>query len=358
MPVKVIAQTGNEDLARVYVADCGGGRLIEMVESLQPPLPRTQKWVLIVSTLFGCPGACRMCDAGRSYRGRLSAAQIFRQIDFLVRSRYPDRRVPVEKFKIQFARMGDPALNPAVLEVLEELPSRYVAPGLLPCLSTIAPGGSDDFLAKLIEVKRQKYGDGRFQMQFSLHSTDPSVRDRLMPLPKWDYGRIAKYGADFYEPGDRKIALNFALAQSIPVDPETLARLFDPDCFLIKVTPLNPTYAASRNGLQSVSVDLTDDHTRSLVARCRALGFEVLVSVGETAENGIGSNCGQYVTRYMESEAALADAYGEVRCPPVPGWNIRRAKPKRLGAPDVRPGCDFRDQGPGHPVLFRSMVSR
>jgi 23S rRNA (adenine2503-C2)-methyltransferase len=115
--LKIIAEYGRDDLAKVYVADMrehehdsdGNGRhLIEFVESLQPPNPREKKWVMIVSSMYGCPVKCRMCDAGGNYSGRMTADEILQQIDYMVRRRYPDGVVPSSKFKIQFARMGSP----------------------------------------------------------------------------------------------------------------------------------------------------------------------------------------------------------------------------------------------------------
>lgn len=129
--MKVIASTGREDVAMVYVVDMGENRLIECVESIQPPIPREDKWVLLVSTMFGCPIGCSMCDAGGHYQGKPTKEQILAQIDFLVRKHYPDGIIPAKQFKIQFARMGEPTLNPQVLNVLDELPELYKAPGLI-----------------------------------------------------------------------------------------------------------------------------------------------------------------------------------------------------------------------------------
>ena len=74
--MRVVAKTGREDIAVAYVAETAEGKLIEFVESVQPPIPRDQKWVLIVSTLHGCPVACRFCDAGGHYRGGLTYDEI------------------------------------------------------------------------------------------------------------------------------------------------------------------------------------------------------------------------------------------------------------------------------------------
>lgn len=160
--MKIVGQRGESDLATVYIGELSGGELIEFVESVQPPIPQSDKWVLIVSTLKGCPVNCPICDAGTSYAGKLSFGEIIGQIDYMVRKRYSDGKVPVSKFKIQFARMGDPAFNPAVLDVLQELPFVYDAPGLLPSISTIAPRGCDDFWEKLTDIKNRLYPGADF----------------------------------------------------------------------------------------------------------------------------------------------------------------------------------------------------
>ncbi|MBN1164528.1 MAG: radical SAM protein [Candidatus Krumholzibacteriota bacterium] len=304
--MKVIARTENIDIATVYIAEGSRGRLVEFVESVQPPLSRDKKWVLILSTLYGCPGGCLFCDAGESYTGKLTAREILGQADYMIRRHYPDGAVPAEKFKVQFARMGDPAFNPAVLEVLEELPSRYAAPGLLPALSTIAPRGTEGFFRRLLEIKEKLYS-GRFQLQFSIHSTDREKRDWLMPARKWDFPEIVDYGNRFFSPGERKITLNFALAENLPVEPEVLAAFFRPDRFLIKITPVNPTCRAERNGLRPLP--LPGEMGERLISALEGLGYEVLLSIGEREENHIGSNCGQYITNYLSDEKGLESGY-------------------------------------------------
>ena len=222
--MKVIAKTGKDDLAFVYIAKTDSGKLIEFVESLQPPIPREKKWVLILSTLFGCPVACRLCDAGSHYLGKLSKNDIISQIDFLVKKRYPDRKIPVEKFKIQFARLGEPSYNHNVLDVLENLPELYDSPGLLPSLSTVAPNGNDRFFGELLEIKK-KYFRNRFQFQFSIHTTDEKHRDWLIPTKKWSFQKMAEYGTAFYNDGCSKISLNFALSNGVSIDPDILLGL-------------------------------------------------------------------------------------------------------------------------------------
>lgn len=304
--MKITATTGESDLATVYVAELADGKLIEFVESVQPPLSREDKWVLIVSTLAGCPVRCRFCDAGGFYAGRLAREDILAQIDYLVDRRYPDRRVPARKFKIQFARMGEPALNREVVRVLEELPTRYHAPGLLPSVSTVAPRGTEQFFTELLAVKTELYRES-FQLQFSIHTTDPEARDRLIPVAKWDFPTIAEYGARFFTAGGKKISLNFAVGNELPIDVGIVRRYFDPGLFVVKITPVNPTAAARRHRL-CLPV-LPGRENCPVINRLEDAGYQVILSIGEQEENRIGSNCGQHVLNYLKSNRELEHSY-------------------------------------------------
>ena len=307
--MKIINFFGKEDLAKVYIADFGDDRIAEFVESLQPPIPRSEKWVLIISTSFGCSVKCIMCDAGAGFKGRCSTDQMFEQLDYLVSKRYPDFKVPAKKFKVQFARMGEPAFNNDVLETIEMLKARYKAPGLMPCVSTIAPANAGSFFDRLCEIKDDQYSEGNFQLQFSLHSTDETERDRLMPTHKWSLSQIAKYGERFFNQGDRKITLNFALVQGMTLDPNIMQRIFTPERFMIKFTPVNPTYNAVKNKLQSHISSTDMDKHYQVVDELHNQGFHTLISIGENEENLIGSNCGQFVMRHISETNKLQNSY-------------------------------------------------
>jgi len=235
--------------------------------------------------------------------------EMFAQIEYLIQQRYPNGFVPSEQFKIQFARMGEPALNMDVIDLLKNLPGRITAPGLMPSVSTIAPHGTDKFFERLIEVKNQVYPTGRFQFQFSIHTTDPDLRDQIIPVKKWGFERMAKFGEDYHRPGDRKITLNFALAENSPIDADVLLNYFDPDRFLIKVTPLNPTYQAESTGLTSYVDPNNQVAVYPVLEKIREAGYQVIISIGEQEENRIGSNCGQYVQKHILESGGLTEGY-------------------------------------------------
>ncbi|MBS3116980.1 radical SAM protein [Candidatus Woesearchaeota archaeon] len=293
----VIKEFGEDEIAKVYVSEIKG-HPIEFAESVAQPFQREDKWVLIVSCLFGCPVKCLMCDAGKFYNGRLSKEEILEQIDYLISKRFPSRVVPVKKFKIQFTRMGEPAFNQAVLEVLEELPRRYLAPGLIPSISTIGPKECGPFLDRLLLIKNRLYPKGKFQLQFSIHTTDIIKRRQLIPLPQMTFREIAEFGKRFYTAGDRKITLNFIVLKDYPIEPKILRTFFDPSLFIVKLTPLNPTNNARNNGLKTKLDPYNQKSISQLVDEFHSFGFDTIISIGDLQENEIGSNCGQYVSAY------------------------------------------------------------
>ena len=281
--MRVISRTKEHEIASVFIAENEEGRRVEFVESTQPPMDISKKWVIIVSTLFGCPVDCKFCDAGG---------------DYSVKYRFPSGVPETDKFKIQFARMGEPAFNPAVLEALERIPEIYPVENFIGSLSSIAPHGTDAFFEKLLLIKK-KYYDQTFQLQFSLHSTDEEQRNMLIPVKKWSFEKMAEFGKRFYSEGGKKITLNFALGKDNILDPQRLLNHFDPALFLIKITPVNPTFKAQLNNIDSLIVRGEKEY--AVVNALKAKGYNVILSIGEWEENQIGSNCGQYIKAMDES---------------------------------------------------------
>ena len=120
---------------------------------------------------------------------------------------------------------------------------------------------------------------------------------------------MGAYGERFYAPGDRKITLNFALAQDMPVEPVVLLRYFDPSKFLIKITPLNPTYRALENNLSSYIDPQVEDNGYEIIEALKLADYQVILSIGEVEENLIGSNCGQYIKRHLAATQPISDGY-------------------------------------------------
>jgi 23S rRNA (adenine2503-C2)-methyltransferase len=116
-------------------------------------------------------------------------------------------------------------------------------------------------------------------------------------------------GNQFFAQGDRKITLNFALARAMPVEPEVLLKYFSIDKYIIKITPLNPTYRAVESQLASYIKPEQDVESYEVVQALKKAGYQVIVSIGDTEENRIGSNCGQYIRRHLNAKCAIQEGY-------------------------------------------------
>jgi 23S rRNA (adenine2503-C2)-methyltransferase len=298
---RVLQETGSPEVAEIAVLRAlGPGRderhVVEVVDGLTPPLARREKWIINVSTQFGCPVGCPFCDAADTFHGNLSEDELLAQVAWAL-ARHPGDAASCEKLKVHFARMGEPALNDAVpgaMARLGELEGVGPDTGLWACAATVAPRGREAWFERLLEVKEQHFR-GRFQLQFSLQSTDASARERLIPVAHWSLDEIAAYGARFFRDGDRRVVLNLALAEDVPFDAQVLVDTFSPETFAVKLTPVNPTAAAETHGFRTVLRSEQDLAARAVAERLTARGYDVIWSVGDAREDEIGSNCGQAV---------------------------------------------------------------
>jgi len=266
---------------------------VETVDGLTPPQTREQKWIVNVSTQFGCPVGCPICDAGAAFHGSCTRDDLLAQVRWAL-DRHPGQAATCRKLKVHFARMGEPALNDAVLDALEALPEVAASPGLWACLATTAPRGRDAWFARLADMKERLYR-GRFQLQFSVQTTDPEARRRLIPIPHWSLDEIAAYGERFHAPGDRRVVLNLAWARGTPLDVGAFTGRFDPRAFAVKLTPVNPTAAGAEHGVQSWLRSPDEGEARAQADALADAGYDVIWSVGDGREDQIGSNCGQAV---------------------------------------------------------------
>ncbi len=278
---------------------------VEFIDAVDPPATKQEKWVITISSQFGCVVGCTMCDAGTvPYKGNLTVQELLWQIRTVIAANPDVRPAQVPKIKLHFARMGDPSLNPAVAECLDHLGKEGLLPGLLPSLSTVAPqcGVSHKNLLKWMDHKNSYFTGGRFQLQFSIHSTDEGYRKVHIPVKKWRMTDIAEFGKLWFRPGDRKITLNFALADAAPFDPQVLAGIFSPERFLVKFTPVHPSNRADSAGLTKRWVE-TPSRLLGLSAELERLGFSVIVNPTWPEEVQGKVSCGQLAAIVEEPKA-------------------------------------------------------
>lgn len=307
--MEVLRVIGDPEVAEVCVARfrLDDSYTTETVDGLTPPQKRNEKWVINVSTQFGCPVGCPFCDAALQYHGNLTVDELLDQVRWALQ-RHPGVAEKCQKLKVHFARMGEPALNPAVLDAMERLPGVVGSPGLWCCVATVTPRGREDWFERLLLIKRRLY-PGRFQLQFSVQSTSEVDRARLIPIPHWSLDDLARYGRRFFEPGDRKVVLNFALARDVDYNPEVIEKTFEPEKFAIKLTPVNPTAAGAQNGFETILRSRQSSLLDQACRRLTACGYDVVISIGDEREDQIGSNCGQAVRveRHLRASSVQAE---------------------------------------------------
>ena len=110
---------------------------------------------------------------------------------------------------------------------------------------------------------------------------------------------------------EKKITLNFTLARENEADASVIAEYFPKEYFLIKITPPNPTVSTLKNNLTN-DVNLETGlpmKYRKFVDNLRRIGYDVIISIGDTRENLIGSNCGQYILRFLKERPSLGSLH-------------------------------------------------
>lgn len=195
---------------------------------------RSERWMIGVSTMSGCPVRCKFCATGnmKKYRN-LTADEIVEQVIFAIEKAGFNPKGSQE-FKINYTRMGEPFLNiEAVKEAIGKITKMY--PNTHHYVSTIGIKGSDFSFIK-----------DNITLQISLHSFDEEKRDWLIPYPK--KMSIEELGQIRTE-SNLKTTINLTLVNESDFDAEKLKRYFDPGEFFVKLSPINPNSISEKNNL-------------------------------------------------------------------------------------------------------------
>ncbi len=196
---------------------------------------RTERWMIGVSCMSGCPVHCKFCATGQLKKFRnLTAEEIFEQVKFIL-DKNPDYDPKNSKeFKINYTRMGEPFLNiEEVKKAIEMINAIY--PNTHHYISTIGIKGSDFSWIK-----------GNITLQISLHSLDEEKRNWLIPFHnKYSIEELGKIRTE----SNLKTTLNLTLVDTSDFDIEKLQKYFDKDKFFIKLSPINENAVSEGNHL-------------------------------------------------------------------------------------------------------------
>jgi 23S rRNA (adenine2503-C2)-methyltransferase len=280
---------------------------LEVRESTDPKViwkhlvPYAKKWLLTVSTQFGCSFSCKFCDvATLPFKGNLAQSQIEDQIkNILIASPYVTES---SKVKIGFARMGEPAFNlNNVIGAMKNLNNISEDLGRdftwLPCFNSVLPSKSP-CLEEIIDLKETFFG-GNLHLQISCNSTSESTRHNLFNCKEVISLDDVIKTVNKSSITNRTVTLNFIVMEGVEVSTKKLMDMnLNPDKFTVKLIPLNITNNAQNNCLKTVANYANYNKLLQLKEEFEMLGIPIVVDAIAKCEEA-GLCCGQIAQTYL-----------------------------------------------------------
>ena len=264
------------------------------------PMPLTEKWVITISTQYGCSMGCKFCDVPKVGAGRNATIDDLLDQVIAAIGRHPEIS-HTKRLNIHYARMGEPTWNPDVIISAKRLPDviwPYLGHSLIhPVVSTMLPKHNRalyTFLSDWVYVKNEIY-KGNAGLQFSINSTDDKQREYLFSGNSLSLAEIAEIGRELPMPLGRKYALNFALADDSIIDGTRLRELFDPEKFMCKITPLHRTASCEQNHIATTDGYELFTPYKAVEEDLKANGFDVIVFVPSYDEDNGLITCGNAI---------------------------------------------------------------
>lgn len=300
----------------------GYSRSLDGVDNV-PCMPLSEKWVITVSTQYGCPMRCTFCDVPNiKFQGNASFEDLKGQV-YGALSLFPGVGY-TERLNIHFARMGEPIFNDAVFEFAEWAykNKRQIATDtglrietLHPVLTTSLPRKFtrlEERIMRWCSIKNETY-NGQAGLQFSINSTNEEQRNEMFSGMSLSLNELSDIGLRMPEPIGRKYCLNFAFSTDYEIDARLLSNLFDPAKFMVKITPIHNNTACRKNGIQTVGGYTTFAPYQQAEDDLKAAGFDVLVFVPSMDEEDGLVTCGNVILggSKMKSDAKTVRIFGQ-----------------------------------------------
>lgn len=268
-------------------------------------MPLQEKWVVTLSTQYGCPMRCTFCDVPHlQFRGNATFDDMYKQL-LTALSLFPEVHY-TERLNIHFARMGEPILNPEVLEFAFFLAhnkakiqrdSGVRIEVIHPVLTTSSPRNFTNLHRHLMhwcDLKNNHF-NGQAGLQLSVNSTSEEQRSAMYSGMQSTLEDIALVMQNAPDPLSRKYCLNFAFATGNEADGKRCAKLFPPDRFMVKITPIHNNNSCRENDIKTVggyeSFAPYEEAERSFIDA----GYDVLVFVPSIDEEDGLVTCGNLV---------------------------------------------------------------
>jgi 23S rRNA (adenine2503-C2)-methyltransferase len=263
-------------------------------------MPLTEKWVITISTQYGCSMNCRFCDVPRVGKGRNATLDDLRLQVAEALKLHPEI-THTKRLNLHYARMGEPTFNEDVLRHAVSLKTdvkEFIGDSLIhPVISTMMPKHNRNLFRFLYDWCIIKYTDfdGDAGLQLSINSTDDRQREWLFSGNACPLEEVAYVASELPAPAGRKYALNFALSDESIIDADRLRKLFDPLKFMVKITPVHETSASQHNRITTSSGYEKYYPYKKTEESLKEAGFDVLVFIPSKEEDESRITCGNAI---------------------------------------------------------------
>lgn len=271
----------------------------------RPCMPLQEKWVVTVSTQYGCPMRCTFCDVPNlPFAGNVSFDDLKKQL-YSALACFPSVTY-TERLNLHFARMGDPIFNEDVFrfatwlatekkKMQDEVGLRIEV--IHPVLTTSLPRKLRYLQERLIRwcnIKNDIY-NGQAGLQFSINSTSESQRDIMFSKQQISLKGLSVIADQLPYPLSRKYCLNFAYATDFEIDANLLRSLFDPQKFMVKITPIHNNNACREHQIRTLGGYDSYAPYALIENQLREAGFDVLVFIPSLDEEHGLVTCGNAI---------------------------------------------------------------
>lgn len=263
-------------------------------------MPLSEKWVVTISTQYGCSMGCKFCDVPKVGPGKNATLEdLTLQVKFAI-GIHPEVGA-TKRLNVHYARMGEPTFNGNVLVhargLMKEVRPFVGRSHVHPVVSTMLPKKNKNliyFLQEWCGIKNYHYR-GAAGLQFSINSTDDKQREFLFNGNSLPLSEISEIGKSLPAPVGRKYALNIALADDSLVESSKLGKLFSPQKFMVKITPIHLTSSTEANSIKTTGG--YDEFTpyKQIEKDLKEEGFDVLVFVPSFDEDLGRITCGNAI---------------------------------------------------------------
>ncbi len=290
MDLKLL-KTDKDQNTTKYLFELNDGNRIETV-----CIKRRTGITVCVSTQVGCAVGCAFCASGlHGLIRNLTASEIVAQV-LSVKERIN---------RIVFMGIGEPLHN--YLSLIESIHILRDRNGL----NFPTDGITVSTVGVLNRLKRLREEHLKIQLVLSLHATNQSVRNRLIPgMKRNNIEETVKAFLSYGKRHNRKVTVAYLLFPGINdriSDKKQLAKWFRDENVRINLLPFNKTIGtfrcATAEQLQTFKKDL------------EALGLEV--TIRKTEGRNIQAACGQLVIKHknkFNSEANMKEKYNQKKC--------------------------------------------